>query len=225
MTRVLFAQIMLLPRALRLALGSRRAIAGTLAVFLIVGFVYAMILPATDTGGIVGLVSLRFLTAGSLALAILMASLLALTVALAVFGFRNGARVSAGKGASGAVLAIIPSLFCCSPILPLTVAAIAAILPTAGATALPIQGFIATHETWLYAVAIVLMIWGLYGSAQRILCCKRHPSRNSERPRNGGSHECCEDPFDVVTNPDARQTRATNPALNPEAGNAGAGPR
>lgn len=176
MTSALYAQVMLLPRALRLALGSRRAIAGTLAIFLIIGFVYAMILPAADTGGIIGLVSLRFLTPGSLALAVLMALLLALTVALAVFGFRNGGGTSAGRGTLGAVLAIIPSLFCCSPILPLAIAAIAAILPAAGSTALPIQGFIATHEAWLYGVAVALMVWGLYGSAHRVLCCRQRPS-------------------------------------------------
>jgi hypothetical protein len=71
----------------------------------------------------------------------------------------------------GAVLAVIPSLLCCSPILPLTIAAIASILPAAGAFGLPIQGFIATHEAWIYGVAIALMAWGLYSNARRALFC------------------------------------------------------
>lgn len=198
MSGALYERAILLPRALRLALGSRRAIAGTLAMFLIFGFLYAMILPATDTGGIIGLVALRFLTPGSLALAVLMALLLALTVALAAFGFRSGGGASAGKGALGAVLAIIPSLFCCSPILPLTIAAIAAILPAAGSAGLPIQGFIATHEAWIYGVAIALMVWGLYGSARRAVCCERRPSSGSATMQKAARDACCSEHTDVA---------------------------
>jgi uncharacterized RDD family membrane protein YckC len=71
----------------------------------------------------------------------------------------------------GAIVAVLPTLLCCSPVLPLAVAAIASVLPAAGTLGLPIQGFVATHETWLYAIAIALMLWGLYGNARRALHC------------------------------------------------------
>lgn len=200
MIGALYERAVLLPRALGLVLRSRRAIAGTAAVFVIFGFLYAMILPATDTGGIVGLVSLRFLTPLSLALAVLMASLLALTVALAVYGFRGGGGARPARGVLGAVLAVIPSLFCCSPVLPLAIAAMAAVLPAAGSTSLPIQGFIATHEGWIYGAAVVLMVWGLYGSARRVLCCDRRRLGESARIQATAPCACREDSTSVATN-------------------------
>ena len=41
----------------------------------------------------------------------------------------------------------------------------------AGQLGLPIQGFIAAHESEIYEVVIVLMVWSLYGSVQRALFC------------------------------------------------------
>ncbi|TAM98982.1 MAG: hypothetical protein EPN40_05915 [Rhodanobacteraceae bacterium] len=145
-------------------------------VFVIFALLYAMILPATYTGGAIGLVSLRFLTPGTLVLALVMAGLLALIVGLAVHGFRSGSGVKSAGGVLGAVLGVLPSLLCCSPVLPLSIAAVAAFLPAAGSLGIPIQGFIATHEFWIYGVAIVLMAWGLYGNARRVLSCRYRPT-------------------------------------------------
>lgn len=171
MIEALCDRALIVPRALRLALVSRRTMAGTGAAFLLFAVFYAMILPATYTGGAVGLVSLRFLTIGTFALALLMALLLALTLALAMHGFRNGSAVKPAGSALGAVLAALPPLLCCSSVLPLIIAAVAGILPAAGSLGLPIQGFIATHESEIYGVAVVLMTWGLYGNARRVLSC------------------------------------------------------
>jgi len=183
---------LIVPRALRIVLASRRAMAGMGGVFVILALLYAMILPATYTGGVIGLASLRFLTPGTLVLALVMALLLALIVALGVHGFCNGSGTKSAGGVLGAVLGILPSLLCCSPVLPLSIAAVAAFLPAAGSLGAPIQGFIATHEFWIYGVAIVLMVWGLYGNARRILSCtyrRRIAPTCSEREEN---HACCE---------------------------------
>lgn len=161
----------MVPRALQFALGSRRAVAGTIGLFIVALGFYAMLLPATSTGGAVGLVSLRFLTPGEFVLSVIMAALLALTMVLGVYGIRQGARVHPAGTVLGAVLATLPALLCCSPALPLAIATIASVLPAAGQLGLPIQGFIATHESAIYGVAIALMIWGLYGSAKRALSC------------------------------------------------------
>lgn len=176
MTGVLTDLVFTVPQALRIALNSRRAMVGTGIAFLLLAFLYAMILPASYTGGVVGLVSLRFLTLGTLVLALVMALLLALIVALAVHGFRSGIGVKPAGGALGAVVAVLPSLLCCSPILPLSIAAVAAVLPAAGSLGVPIQGFIATHQFRIYGVAIVLMAWGLYGNARRVLSCRYRPT-------------------------------------------------
>lgn len=198
MIEVLYDRALTVPRALQIALASRRATTATSAVFLVFAVLYAMILPATYTGGAIGLVSLHFLTPGMLALALLMALLLALTLALGVHGFRNGSGAKPAGSALGAVLAALPPLLCCSPILPLAISAVAAILPAAGPLGLPIQGFIATHELEIYGVAIALMAWGLYGNARRVLSCSSRPRAASTRTEPGDGNVCCEGETDTT---------------------------
>ena len=170
---VLYQRAVIVPRAVRIALSSRRAVMGTSAVFLAALAFYAMLLPATSTGGTLGLVSLRFLTPGALALAAIMAALLALTIALGVHGFRQGSKPRPTGSVLGAILATLPALLCCTPILPLAIATIASALPAAGQFSGPIQGFIATHEGEIYGIAIALMFWSLYDNARRALSCAR----------------------------------------------------
>ena len=193
MIEALYDRALIVPRALGIVLASRRALAATCAVFLLFAVLYAMILPATYTSGVIGLVSLRFLTPGMFALALVMALLLALTLALGVYGFRNGSGAKPTGSALGAVLAALPPLLCCSPILPLAISAVAAILPAAGSFGIPIQGFIATHELEIYGVAVALMAWGLYGNARRVLSCSYRPAAASMKTHREDGHACCED--------------------------------
>ncbi len=198
MIETLYDRALIVPRALRRARASRRSKMGTGAVFLLFAIIYAMILPATYTGGAIGLVSLRFLTLGMFALALLMALLLALTLALGVYGFHNGSGAKPAGSALGAVLAALPPLLCCSPILPLAISAVAAILPAAGYIGMPIQGFIATHEPEIYSVAIALMAWGLYGNARRALSCSYRHHAASTSPQREDGHACCESEADMA---------------------------
>jgi hypothetical protein len=166
-----FRNIANMPTALQFALADRRARFWGASTFMVGLVFYLLVLPATDTGGAIGLVSLRFLDTGEVALALIMAILLGLTTALGIHGLRQGAHATSGKTVLGAIVAVVPTLLCCSPVLPLTIAAIASVLPAAGTLGLPIQGFIATHESWLYGIAIASMAWGLYGNARRVLYC------------------------------------------------------
>lgn len=163
--------IVQIPIAIRMAFADRRARLWGVATFLIGLVFYLLVLPATDTGGAIGLVALQFLTLDETVLALAMAVLLGLTTALGVYGLRQGGSPTSGKSMLGAIVAVLPTLLCCSPLLPLAIAAVASVLPAAGALGLPIQGFVATHETWLYGIAIALMVWGLYGNARRALHC------------------------------------------------------
>jgi hypothetical protein len=158
-------------RALGQALATSRERLWTLGLFLAALLFYALLLPATSTGGTLGLVSLRFLTLGEFFIALAMAALLSLTTALGVYGRKQGQRVNPTGTLLGAVLAMAPSLLCCTPALPLAITAIASLLPAAGHFGVPIQGWIATHEGLIYAAAIAAMAWGLYGSARRMLSC------------------------------------------------------
>ena len=165
------ANIGSVPRALRYATADHRARWGAGMVFVVAFGFYMLVLPATDTGGAIGWVSLRWLTPTEIALALTMAILLGLTAMLGIYGLKQGARAPGGTSVLGALVAVLPTLLCCSPILPIIIAALASILPIMGTVGLPLQGFIATHETLIYAMAIALMLWGLYGSARRALSC------------------------------------------------------
>ncbi|HEU0196135.1 MAG TPA: hypothetical protein VFQ88_02835 [Nevskiaceae bacterium] len=191
MTTMIAEHALAVPRALQRALASPWAIAGTVVTLLILGTLYAAILAAAYTGGEVGLVSLQFLTPGLFALAFVMAVLLSLTLALGVYGFRTGSHAKSAAGTLGAVIAVLPSLLCCSPALPMAIAALAAVLPAAGhASGLPVQGWMATHEGYMYGAAIVLMAYGLYANAQRIMCCRYR--RRASQAGPACTDTCCE---------------------------------
>ncbi|MBV1702974.1 MAG: hypothetical protein KGQ46_14290 [Hyphomicrobiales bacterium] len=165
------ANIGSVPRAIHYALGDQRAKLWGGVLFVVAFGFYLLVLPATATGGAIGWVSLRWLTPGEAALALIMAMLLGLTALLGVYGLRQGAQTTQGKSVLGALLAVLPTLLCCSPILPITLTAVASVLPIMGTLGLPLQGFISTHEALIYGVAIALMAWGLYGNARRALSC------------------------------------------------------
>ncbi|WP_211477090.1 hypothetical protein [Acidiphilium multivorum] len=174
-TAVIRARSMVIPQALRLVFGHPGYRMWAAISFIVLLTFYLMLLPASETGGAVGLVALPFLTVQDVFLAIVMAGLLALTLPLGVYGWRMGSGGGVVGSASGSIVALIAPLLCCSPILPITIAAIAASLPAVGAAATPLQGFIATHELEFYAAAIVLMAWGLQGNARRVLYCECRP--------------------------------------------------
>lgn len=180
----------ILPRALRIVLASRAMQIATAAAFLVLAGFYAVLLPASDTGGAIGLVSLRFLTAGELILAVLMALLVALTLSVSAYGLRHGSRAKPAGSLIGAILAALPALLCCSPILPVAIAALAAILPAVATIGAPLQGFIATHEGWIYGSALALMAWSLDASARRILSCAVARRGAPALP----AAQCCEEP-------------------------------
>lgn len=169
------ARSMIVPQALRLVFGRPGyRILAVLSFVVLLAF-YLMLLPASDTGGAIGPVALPFLTARDVILAIVMSGLLALTLSLGVYGWRMGSGGGVVGSASGSIVALIAPLLCCSPALPIAIAAIGASLPAVGAAATPLQGFIATHELVFYATATVLMAWGLQGNAKRVLYCECRP--------------------------------------------------
>lgn len=157
--------------AVRLALATRAARMVALLLGGVITLVYLFLLPASSTGGVIGLVTLRYLTVGEAMLALAMGALLALSIMVGVHGLRHGGRVRSAGSAVGAVLALAPSLLCCSPLVPLGVAALASIIPAAGGLGLPIQGFLATHTLLIYALSLLLMGWGLYSNAKRVVAC------------------------------------------------------
>lgn len=149
-------------------------IAGT-ASFTISLVLYLFTLPATFTGGQVGLVSLRFLTLRLAALALIMAALLALIMPFIIYLIRRGQKARTATTAGGVLVGIITPLLCCSPVLPIALGFVGGLFPLLGGASGGLQGFIATHETGFFVVAILLLVYALYQNAKKICedaCCR-----------------------------------------------------
>jgi len=157
--------------ALGLVFGEKAYAMAGIATFALALPAYLMVLPSSFTGGRIGPAAMHYLTPRLWLFAVLMAGLLALMLPVAAFALRHGGRVKTVYGAGGLLVAIGTPLLCCSPLIPIVVGAIAAVIPAAGRIGLPIQGFVATHETLFFSVATALLALGLYGNARRALGC------------------------------------------------------
>ncbi len=149
-------------------------VAGILS-FVLVLTLYLFTLPAMLTGGRVGLVSFRFLTPRLAALAVVMATLVAIILPLMLYLVRRGRRVRTASIASGVAIGILAPLLCCSPLLPIALGFVSSVFPLLGGAGTGLQGFIATHEMGFFGAAIVLLIYALYQNARKVCedaCCR-----------------------------------------------------
>lgn len=140
-----------------------------LAAFAVLLPVYGVTLPASLTGGYIGWVSLRLLTPSMAVIAVVLSAILSLTLALMVVLIRRGQRARKGAAASGALVALVTPMLCCTPVLPLALGTLAVAFPAlAGMAAGSVQGFIATHETAILVAAVALGAVALYQNAARV---------------------------------------------------------
>ena len=130
---------------------------------------YLITLPAMFTGGVIGLVGLRYLTLELIGVAFVMATLLTLIVPFSSYLLAQGFKARSGTTTSGVVIGLLAPLLCCTPIIPILLGVLATAFPFV--SDLPpgvIQGFIATHETYFFLTAIALLLIALYQNAKRI---------------------------------------------------------
>ena len=118
-----------------------------LALFVLTLTVYAFTLPAVYTGGVVGFVSLRYLTAELLFFSLALAALLSLALSLNIYAFRTSMRRRAGGLTLGAALSsFLPASICCTPLVPSVLAILGASTPQIFGLTGQIQGFFASYE-------------------------------------------------------------------------------
>lgn len=136
---------------------------------------YAFILPATYTGGRIGMVSLQFITPTLALFAFLFALLLAFILPFAVYAFQK--KRNSGSGNSSAVGSlfgsVIPPLLCCSPLLPTVAALFAGFFPFIFGVSGFIQGFIATYETPIFTIAALILLYSLWQNARQVVFAER----------------------------------------------------
>ncbi len=102
-----------------------------LATFLPTLTLYVFTLPATYTGGVIGLVSLRYLNLELALLSLALAAALSLALTLNVYAYRRaGDRRICGVTAGAMFSSFLPASICCTPVVPALLAFLARISQT-----------------------------------------------------------------------------------------------
>jgi hypothetical protein len=131
---------------------------------------YAFALPAVYTGGVIGLISLRYLDAELAFFAISLAALLSLALTLNIYAFKASIRRRSGRlGVAGALSSLLPATICCTPVVPTLLAILGATTPQIFGLTGRIQGFFATYESLILAFALILLLISLRLAAKSIL--------------------------------------------------------
>ena len=141
------------------------------ATFLAFLTLYLFTLPATYTGGRVGLVSLRLLTPTLAGFAVAMAGLVAVIVPFTAYTLRLDGAAGTTATTSGVVGSILPPLLCCSPLLPTLAATVVSVFPAAFGVSGFIQGFIATHEPEVLTAATLVLVYAAVENAKGVTKC------------------------------------------------------
>ncbi|MFC6616224.1 hypothetical protein ACFQAS_15060 [Halopenitus salinus] len=151
---------------------ARRTYAGlAVATFLLAAVFYTFTLPATYTGGQVGMVSLRYLTPALAGFALVMAGLVAVIVAFTAYSLRLGASTSTTATTSGFFGSVLPPILCCSPLLPTVAAMFVGVFPGVFGVSGAVQGFIATYELEILSVATLLLVYAVLQNAKGVTRC------------------------------------------------------
>lgn len=151
-----------------------------MVVFVAFFLLYAFFLPATYTGGRIGLVSLRYFSARLGFFAFLFSSFLAFIIPFSLYSFKKRQElmsvqpksISSPKnfkaGIGGLAGSVLPPLLCCSPILPSLGAVLGGVFPFTFGVSGFLQGFIATYENQIYLVIVFILVYSLYQNSRQV---------------------------------------------------------
>ncbi len=125
---------------------------------------YIFTLPATYTGGRIGLISLHFLTWELFIFSFVMAVLIALIISFIsflIYSFKRTKEINKSVITGGFLGSILPPLLCCSPLIPSFVGIFGAVLPGVFRFSGFLQGFIAVNENYILIGSIFLLLFSL----------------------------------------------------------------
>lgn len=135
--------------------------------------IYAFVLPATYTGGRVGLVSLQFLNLKLGIFAFLFSAELGIIIPSALYAFRKRTSQKPSAAAGSLIGSILPPLLCCSPLLPSFAALAGGLFPFAFRISGFLQGFIATYETQIYLLLSAILAYSLYLNSKQVVYAEK----------------------------------------------------
>ena len=157
--------------ATRIVFSSKRYSALAVVSFGLFLLLYLFTLPATYTGGRIGIISLRLLTPKLVIFSVVMAVLIGLIIPFTIYSFKQGAKARTATTAGGFIGSILPPFLCCSPLIPSVAAILGAVSPAVFGISGAIQGFIATNETYILLGATLLLGWALIQTAKSTKQC------------------------------------------------------
>ncbi len=143
-----------------------------LAIIIFIAFftLYIFVLPATYTGGRIGLVSLYLLTPDLALFAFLFSALLAPALSFAVYAFQKKQKGQKTSSMTGGLLSsILPPLLCCSPLLPSLAAVASSTIPFAFGVSGFVQGFTATYEIEIFVAVVGLLFYSLFQNSKQVV--------------------------------------------------------
>lgn len=155
----------------RIVFSSKKYLALGIVSFILFMLLYFFTLPATYTGGRVGIISLRLLTPRLAVFSVVMALLIGLIIPFTVYSFKQGGKARKATTAGGFIGSILPPLLCCSPLIPSVAAIFGAVSPAVFGISGAVQGFIATNETYILLGATLLLIVALVQTAKSTKQC------------------------------------------------------
>jgi len=135
---------------------------------------YLFLLPGAYTGGRIGLISLRYLNGPLISFAVALAAAASLTLTFNVYGFRaaskrvQGSGAGTGVGLASLLASVLPTMLCCTPLVPTALALLGASTPTIFGVTGKIQGFFAAYELPILAGALMLLLYALYRSVGQL---------------------------------------------------------
>lgn len=150
---------------------SKKYVALGIGSFIIFLLLYLFTLPATYTGGRIGLISLRLLNVKLVIFSFIMALLVSLIIPFTIYAFRQGVKAGKAKATSGFLGSVLPPILCCSPLLPSVAAIFGAISPSVLWIGGAVQGFIATYETYILLGATLLLLFAAVQTSKSTKQC------------------------------------------------------
>lgn len=150
---------------------SKKYVAISVTSFIVFLTLYLFTLPATYTGGRIGLVSIQFLNAKLALFSFIMALLVSLIIPFTIYSFKQGKKTMKATSTSGFIGSILPPLLCCSPIIPSIAATLGAVSPAIFGLSGALQGFIATNETYILSGSTLLLSYSLIQTAKSTSQC------------------------------------------------------
>lgn len=115
-------------------------------------------------------------------IATLFGVVISLILLLNIYSIQTRRKSAGKKGIAGALIGVIPSLTCCSPLLPSLLVFFGGAFPVLVGKSGFVQGLLATYELEIIFASLFIVLYGLLKSSTMLFACNcaaRKPRKNA----------------------------------------------